>query len=300
MMRSLFLVALYALASLDLASAQRQGERIAPTHGNVVYMEGTEANVLDLWIAESEEPTPLAIYIHGGGFKGGSNKGVSMGTVRKFLAAGISVASVEYRFVPEFKLPVAHHDCRRALQFLRSKAKTWNLDKKRIAAWGGSAGAQLSMYLAFHDEMADRESEDRVARQSTRLTCVATSGGQATMNLEQWKGWVPGYKTLHRGLGEYFEEAGPEGHGKLMADISAIELLSKGDPPIYMAYRMRPDDPIPGGNAARGWQIHHVVFGEKLKEKADEAGVESHLVYPEKASKEYASFENFFIAKLKK
>ena len=168
-----------------------------------------------------------------------------------------------------------------------------------MSAWGGSAGAQLSMYLAFHDEMADSESEDRVARQSTRLTCVATSGGQATMDLEQWKDWVPGYKTLHRGLGDYFAEPEGDSHAKLIADVSAIDLLSKGDPPIYMSYRMRPNDPIPEGGAARGWQIHHVVFGEKLEEKAEGAGVETHLVYPGKKSKEYASFEDFFIAKLK-
>jgi acetyl esterase/lipase len=298
MMRSLFPLALYALAFLDLASAQRQSERIAPTHGDVVYMEGTEANVLDLWIAESEEPTPLAVYIHGGGFRAGSKNGVSMGAVRKFLDAGISVASVEYRFVPEFKLPVAHHDCRRALQFLRSKAKTWNFDKKKIGAWGGSAGAQLSMYLGFHDEMADRESEDRVARQSTRLACVATRGGQATMDLDVWMKWVPGYDVHHRDLGEYFGELSVEEHAAVVAEVSAIELLSRGDPPIFMTYGMAPSDPIPEGPKAGGWKVHHVVFGEKLKEKMDGLGIENHLVYPG-AKGEYGGFEEFFIAKLK-
>ena len=47
------------------------------------------------------------------------------------------------------------HDAARALQFVRSKAGEWNLDKTRIAASGGSAGACSSLWLAFHPDMAD-------------------------------------------------------------------------------------------------------------------------------------------------
>ena len=84
---------------------------------------------------------------------------------------GISVVSVEYRFtdeatadgvVPPVQGPLG--DAARAIQFIRSKAKEWNLDKTRIGATGGSAGAASSLWLAFHDDLADPRSDDPVAR----------------------------------------------------------------------------------------------------------------------------------------
>jgi acetyl esterase/lipase len=78
----------------------------------------------------------------------------------------------------------------RAVQFARSKAKEWNIDKARIAATGGSAGAGISLWLAFRDDLADPKSDDPVARESTRLTCAAVrhrddyKGKSDTLNKE--------------------------------------------------------------------------------------------------------------------
>jgi acetyl esterase/lipase len=58
------------------------------------------------------------------------------------------------------------HDGARAVQYLRSRAKEWNLDPARVAATGGSAGAGISLWLAFHADLADPKSKDPVARQS--------------------------------------------------------------------------------------------------------------------------------------
>ena len=94
---------------------------------------------------------------------------------RAFLDKGISVAAINYRYTqngvedkvePPVKAPLG--DAARALQFVRSKAAEWNLDKQRIGATGGSAGACTSLWLAFHDDMADPKSDDPVARESTR------------------------------------------------------------------------------------------------------------------------------------
>lgn len=280
------------------AKAKAVSTATAPTHINVTYREGHPQNILDLWIANSAEPTPLVIFIHGGGYSGGS-KAVPPHKVKKFLSAGISVAAVEYRFVQHAKLPAAHYDCRRALQFLRSKADEWNINPDRIGAWGGSAGAQLCMYLAFHDEMANPESPDNIEHESTRLHCISTNGGQATMDLELFKQWIPGYDTPHRGTQDYFGDLSPEALQARLSDLSAISLLSEDDPPLYMNYRMRPTDPVPEGPKVRGWQIHHVIFGIKLEEKMDALGIESHLIYPEKKSDTFDSFEDFLITKLK-
>ena len=139
--------------------------------------------VLDFYQAESDKPTPVVFYIHGGGWQGGDKKGLRASAVQQYLDAGISVAAINYRYVrqamelkvnPPVKAPL--HDAARALQFVRSKATEWNIDKRRIGATGGSAGGCSSLWLALHDDMADANSQDPVARESTRLLCAAVNG----------------------------------------------------------------------------------------------------------------------------
>ncbi len=58
--------------------------------------------------------------------------------------------------------PAPQHDGARAIQFLRSKAGEWNLDPKRFAAFGGSAGTGISLWTGLHDDLADPKSSDPV------------------------------------------------------------------------------------------------------------------------------------------
>ena len=276
----------------------RKGPQIKPTMSDVKY--GRHArNVLDFYKAKSEEPTPVVLYIHGGGFRGGTNKKVNQVMLKELLGAGISVASIEYRFVGDKPLPAAHHDSLRALQFIRSKAGQWNIDKKRFGAFGGSAGAQICMWLGFHDEMVDPQSSEPVKRESSRLTCVMTNGGQTTMDMEWWKRWVPGYTKPHRDRAELVGDITDDELRELVKDVSAMSLITADDPPIFMSYGMKPEAPIPSdAKRARGWKVHHVIFGIKLKEKMDKLGVESNLKYPGAQTK-YESPAGFLIAKLK-
>lgn len=268
-----------------------------PTQQNVKYGPH-ERNVLDFWQATSDEPTPLVLYIHGGGFRAGSKDSLNARTLRELLDARISVAGINYRLITQAPLPAAHEDCLRALQFLRWKAGEWNIDSDRVGAFGGSAGAQLCMYLAFHDEMADPESDDLLARQSSRLTCVATNGGQTTMDLAWWKEHIPGYEAAHRNFFETFGVDTQQEYMQHVKNVSALSLLSKDDPPIFMTYRMAPDERVPeGAQTARGWKVHHVMFGVKLKEKMDALGIEADLKYPG-AETAYRSVPHFFIEKL--
>ena len=281
----------------DQVQAGRTKVAVQPTIADVKYGPH-ERNVIDFYKAESDSPTPLVVYIHGGGFRGGSKKSLNQGALQELLAAGISVAAIQYRLVPDYPLPAAHHDSLRALQFMRSKAQEWNIDKKRIGAFGGSAGAQICMWLAFHDEMADPKSEDTLKRESSRLACVATNGGQTTMDWEWWKKWVPGYEKPHRDRAEVFGDLTDEELATVIKDISAQSLITKDDPPIFMSYGMAPDAQVPSDAArAQGWKVHHVIFGIKLKEMMDKLGVEADLKYPGAQTK-HESLAGFFITKL--
>ena len=286
-----------------------------PSFDNVKYGEN-ERNVFDIWLADSETPTPLAVYIHGGGFKSGSKEKLKVEKIAALLDAGISVAAINYRFVTTDPLPTAHHDARRAIQFMRSKADEWNIDTNRVAAFGGSAGAQICMWLAYSDDMADATSDDPVERESTRLLCVATAGGQTSAerdfyidNILPLMGENVPIEVLVKSFnGENDPEEirmkmwgadSLEEVDETTRKCSALRLISPDDPPIFMSYGMAPDAKKPSGdkNRLRGWLIHHVVFGTNLKEKADELGVEADLSYPGSGSK-YPSDVAFFRDKL--
>jgi acetyl esterase len=288
--------------------------RKAPSFANVKYGEH-ERHVLDLWLADNAKPTPLAIYIHGGGFKAGSKEKLNPNELSQLLKAGISVAAINYRYVTTAPLPAAHNDAKQALQFIRSKAEQWKIDKDRIAAFGGSAGAQICMWLAFSDDMADPENKNLIERESTRLTCVATKGGQTTNDIEFWRnriGPLLGDKqeleSLSRPLGK---ESDPEKvriatwgartleeANEIAKRHSALSIISPDDPPIFMSYGMSPSDKLPSDpRRVRGWLIHHVILGVALKDKADSLNVEAHLQYPG-AKPKYESLVEFFQDKL--
>ena len=256
-----------------------------PTLSDVRYGKH-ERHILDFWKAPSEKPTPLVFVIHGGGWTGGSKERAQRFVdVAALLKAGISVTSTNYRYVshgvaegikPPVKAPL--HDAARALQFVRSKAADWNLDKKRIGATGGSAGACSSLWVAFHDDLADPKSKDPVARESTRLWCAAVTGAQTTLDPKQMKEWTPNsrYGGHAFGAGSFGQFlAKRESILPWIAEYSPYALVTADDPPVYLIYNAPPalgkDQKDP---------THTSNFGVKLQERCAAVGVGCELVYP--------------------
>ena len=167
------------------APPKKPASTTPPDMTNVVYGSDKKFNVIDLWKAKSDKPTPLVIFIHGGGFGGGNKDQIlTQFPLDEFLKAGVSCASIDYRRLQskpgprQIIYPTLFLDCARAVQFLRYKAKEWNLDPTRFACAGGSAGAGMSLWIGFHKDLADPKSDDPVARESTRLKCVAVFNAQ--------------------------------------------------------------------------------------------------------------------------
>lgn len=270
-----------------------------PTHADVAYGPH-EKTKLDFWEAKGEGPRPLLVYIHGGGWIGG-DKG-KVGNIQGYLDQGISYASINYRLTDEASLPAPVHDAARAIQFLRSKAKEWNIDKQKIALTGGSAGACTSMWLLLHDDLADPKAKDPVARESTRVIAAAVSGGQTSIDpkvIEPWLGPnVLKHRMIHRAVGGKSMEdvmANYEQHEALYKEFSPYNHLTADDPPLLMTYGNNMK--LPSENAGHG--IHHPVYGVKMKEKADKVGIECHLLIPGVSeSKEYPNANKFLIDKL--
>ena len=272
-----------------------------PTLSEVKYGDH-ERNVIDFWRAESESPTPLVFVIHGGGWVGGSKERVHrFADVATLLKSGISVAAINYRYVrqageltPPVKAPL--YDAAKALQFVRSKAKEWNIDKQRIGAAGGSAGACSSLWLAFHDDLAV-PGDDEVARESSRLWCAAVVGAQTSLDPQQMKQWTPNSRYGGHAFGKAnFAQFLSDREEILpwITEYSPYALVSNDDPPVYLTYS-RP----PALGKDQKDPTHTSNFGVKLQEQCEAIGVSCELVYPGAPNIKHETPTEYLIATLK-
>ena len=280
-----------------------------PTFKCVAYGSHPK-QIIDFWRAQSDKPTPLVVYIHSGGWTSGCYIDGNA-YVEDYLKAGISVASVEYRFTPEATLhgvkpPVKGplDDAARAVQFLRSKAGEWNIRKDRIAAAGVSAGACTSLWLAFHKDLADPKNADPVARESTRLFCAAVHAAQTSLDPAQMKEWTPNSNYGGHAFGfaadptknlSEFDVFLTNRDSILpwIAEYSPYALATPDAPPIYMSYDLAPqvgkEQPDP---------IHTANFGVKLQERLRELKVDCELVYPGAPDVRHHHVEEYLIERL--
>lgn len=144
-----------------------------PTKTDEKYDTKHERNVLDFWAAKSDKPTALVVWFHGGGFTQGDKKQIvdRENVVGGFLAKGVSVASCNYPFLKDASYEEIMVHCGRAIQFLRSKSKEWNLDPKKIGVAGASAGALISEWLGYHADLANAGG-DAVGKMSSTVAVV--------------------------------------------------------------------------------------------------------------------------------
>lgn len=245
-------------------------ENPPPTFKDISY--GPDArNLLDFWQAPAEGPRPLLVYIHGGGWLHGE-KTDEVPELKPFLDRGISCASITYRFTNKDPLPAPVRDAARAVQFLRSKADEWKIDKSRIALIGGSAGACSAMWIVLHDDLADPKSSDPVLRESTRVSGAAVSNGQTTIDLKVFKEWFGDsgvHPMLYKAVGEPSVDDALKNydhHKAVYQEFSPYNHVDAHDPPLYLSYSDS-SMAIPSKNA-----IHHPLFGIKLREKSKQVG----------------------------
>jgi acetyl esterase/lipase len=309
MMRNALTLLLFALSSSTLLA----DDQAKPSVADYAYGTDSERQKFDFWQATSDKPTPVVLMIHGGGWQNGDKSGYAK-EVKPYLDKGISVAAINYRFIKQameqkIEPPVKAclHDAARALQTIRSNAKEWNIDPDRIGSTGSSAGACTSLWLALHDDLADSSSNDPIARESTRLQCVAVVAAQTSLDPKELREWIP--NAIYGGHAFGFAGEGRKRPGEFellianrekvlpwIKEYSPFELVSSDDPPIYMEYPRQAKPPVLGQEEKD--PTHSAVYGVKLAEKLEQAGVEVVLAYPGKKDEKYGSLPNFLIEKL--
>ena len=131
------------IKDLEYATYKHQGE--------------TKSLLLDIYLPQKRiEPSPLLIYIHGGGWREFS-KEICPGEI--VAQKGWAIACINYRFSTEAIFPAQIHDAKGAVRWLRANAQQYNLDPERFGAWGASAGGHLSALLGTSEGVAALEGD---------------------------------------------------------------------------------------------------------------------------------------------
>ena len=175
-MKSLLFTHCLALLLVLVAPSGHCSENVEEQH-DVAFLENGRTETLDLYLPVGGEPEtlrPAVVWIHGGGWWGGSKRGtrgISIG--RDLAAAGYVVANPDYVLATEHPTwPQALLDCKNAVRFLRANAEKYRIDPDRIAVMGGSAGGHLALMVAFTEGDEGLEPEGPWTGISSRVAAV--------------------------------------------------------------------------------------------------------------------------------
>ena len=226
---------------------------------------------LDLWLppAGGTEPMPAVIFIHGGAWQIGSRQsvgpafaGLTPGPLERVAAAGIAVASVDYRLSAEATWPAPLHDVKAALRWLRYRAPDIGIDPKRIAVWGESAGGHLAEVLGLTENISELDGVVGFAGPTTDVAAVVA--WYAPSDVAAVAGDAGGDPANPQSKEALMLGAVPTERPDLAAQASPLTHVHADAPPFLLLH-------------GRDDHLIACVQSERLQRKLSEAGVRVEL-----------------------
>ena len=161
------------------AHAQQEKDRGAkPTPDLADVRYGPQRrNVLDLWKAKSDKPTPLVVFIHGGGFRAGSKEQLSPALLEGLLAHDISVMTINYRLSPEVSFPAHYLDSARRSSSHARRHESGTSSPSESVPPAARPGLGPRSGSASTTTWPTRRTRP-VLPQSTRSTCMAVRAAE--------------------------------------------------------------------------------------------------------------------------
>lgn len=205
-----------------------------------------------------DAPLPAVIYIHGGGWSGGSRNAGHPFTVA-FANGGYFACTISYRLSGQAKYPAAVHDCKAAVRFLRAHAEELGIDPDRIGVWGHSAGGHLSAMLGLTGDNSAMDGSVGETGVTSSVNCFVDVSGPSAL-----AGWMEN--------GMVAEFLGGEGDVRKQRaeEASPINHADKNDPPSLIVHGTADD-------------LVNVRQAQMLYDKLKEVGASTELLLVEGA-----------------
>ncbi|MEK5104927.1 alpha/beta hydrolase [Cytobacillus sp. FSL M8-0252] len=135
-----------------------------------------------------EEPMPVIIYIHGGGWSSGDKAGIGGREWNSYFAKnGYFVVNINYRLSGEAIFPAQIHDCKAAVRWLRANHVKYHIHPEKIGVWGHSAGGHLAALLATSIGSDVSEGKSGHPNYPTHINCAVTVS--APIDILNMGGW---------------------------------------------------------------------------------------------------------------
>jgi acetyl esterase/lipase len=197
------------------------------SYRDILYVpNGTPRQNLDLYVpVTTRARLPLIVWIHGGGWTGGSKDPcAAVGWANR----GYVVASINYRLSRRARFPAQIEDCKAAVCWLRRHADSYGIDPDRVVAWGESAGGHLASLLGTAGYVPAWEEGDEEG--SSRVQAVIDWYGRADLTAVSTDLALAGSASalLLGGSGDAVAE--------LAQEASPILHISKDDPPFLIMH----------------------------------------------------------------
>jgi acetyl esterase/lipase len=234
---------------------------------DLAYDDVSPLQKLDLYLPDNgDQPYPLLVAIHGGGFSAGDKADGQVVPVLSGLTRGYAVASLDYRLSPEATFPAAISDVKAAVRWLRAHADEFGLDGSRVALWGDSAGGNLAALAGTAgDTDALRGPDPANADQPDTVQAVVDWFGPISFlhtDADFRKAGFDRPSALdgRSFLSEYLGAPLDEVSAKAKAS-DPITYLSSGDPPILIEHGTA-DGTVPYPQSVRLARAYAKVVGE--------------------------------------
>ena len=147
----------------DLMPSPKKLEEVRVENTFIPHPDGHTNIRLRIYQPKSvTEPTPVLLWIHGGGYLIGKPEQDDDSCSHFVRELGLTIVSVDYRLAPKYPFPAALDDCYSALQWVVSHSRQLGIDPKRIAIGGASAGGGLAAALV---QLAHDRQEIQIAFQ---------------------------------------------------------------------------------------------------------------------------------------
>ena len=186
---------------------------------------------LDLHIPSTEEKPPVVVWIHGGGWRGGS-RGVQR--LSGITEHGFAIACISYRFTDKAVFPAQIHDCKAAVRWLRANADRFGYNADWIAVAGSSAGGHLALLLGTSGRIAELEGDvgDNLEH-SSRVQAVIDYFGPSDFVL---RGKTQPERAYSNKSGSYALLGGKDGNlaPAMERFASPATYVSADDPPLLI------------------------------------------------------------------
>lgn len=182
------------------------------------------------------------------------------GRFYSLIDRGYTLFMVRHGSAPQFKVPDAVSDVRRALRYIRFHADKFKVDADRLGVFGNSAGGHLALMLGTTADDGDPQSKDSITRTPARVAAVVAY--YPPVDLRQTKLDQESLSKLKTGPLDF--------DASLQESVSPIVFVSPDDAPTLLVHGDM-DSTVPLSNS------------ERMRDAFKKAGVEHGLIVMEGA-----------------